>query len=209
MESKNVQSTPKNDNTLSVAAVVLAGGAATRMQGADKGLVSFKDQTLVEAVIDRIRPQVDELVISANRNIETYRKLGYPVVTDAISGYPGPLTGIAAALDVIKSDYLVTVPCDSPYVPTDLVEKLSEAFFTNPSLKCASVISQGLKQPIFMMIKKEMRTSIEAFLGKGERKVRAWLESEGVAWVEFDDLSAFDNFNTLEELQKSAFGNRK
>lgn len=192
-----------------ICAVILAGGAATRMGGVDKGLVAFKDKTLVETVIDAIEPQVDKIVVSANRSLENYRALGFDVVTDKMQGYPGPLVGIMSAMSVTDADLFVTAPCDSPYVGKDYVRKLYQAFVDNPSLRCAAAVSQGYKQPVFMMIRKETEKDIETFLAKGEHRVRGWLESMHVQWVEFDDLSEFDNFNTMEELQSSVLQRQK
>lgn len=186
-----------------VCAVVLAGGAATRMGGVDKGLVAFAQKTLVETVIDAIKPQADKLVISANRNLDRYREMGYEVVTDKIEGYRGPLVGLLSVMKVEKADFYVTAPCDSPYVAHDYVKKLRKAFDDKPDLKCAAAVSHGYKQPVFMMVRKEALSNLEDFLLQGEHKVRAWLDSMHAQWVEFDDLSLFDNFNTQEEMEKS------
>src|SRR5687767_8689050 len=106
-----------------VSGIVLAGGQGRRMGGVDKGLKALRGKPMVEWVLARLAPQVDEVVINANQNLEIYRKLGYPVVTDEISGFAGPLAGLHAGLKAAKHDLVVTVPCDSPFLPEDLVSR--------------------------------------------------------------------------------------
>lgn len=186
-----------------ICAVILAGGAARRMGGVDKGWVAFENSTLVETVVRTIKPQVGKVVISANRNLERYRSLGFEVVTDKMEGYRGPLVGIASAMTAVDSEFYVTAPCDSPFVPKDYVRKLYRAFEEDSQIKCAAVVSHGYKQPVFMMVRKETLASIEDYLAAGENRVRGWLESMQAKWVDFEDLRAFENFNTPEDLQKS------
>lgn len=193
----------------SICAVILAGGAARRMGGVDKGWVEFANSTLVEAVIHTIEPQVSKVVISANRNLERYRSLGFDVITDKIKGYRGPLAGIASAMATVDSDFYVTAPCDSPFVPKDYVRNLYRAFEQDPRINCAAVVSQGYKQPVFMMVRKQTLASIEQYLAAGENRVRGWLEVMQASWVDFEDLRAFDNFNTPEDLQKSVANEAK
>ncbi len=183
-----------------ITAIVLAGGAATRMGGVDKGLVLFHGKPLVESVLERIAEQVGNIVISANRNESRYQSYGHTVVTDRIQGFEGPLMGIASALEVTETPFAVVVPCDSPFVPEDYVERLTAAFCRDASLQCAAATAQGKKQPVFMMIRREVKKDIEQYLKDGNRRVRSWLEEKGVSWVEFEDLSAFDNLNTKEDL---------
>ena len=108
-----------------ITGLVLAGGKGSRMGGADKGLVCFKDTPLVEYVIDILEPQCKTLVISANRNEDVYKDFGYPVVTDENRNFSGPLAGIAAGLEIVETPYMVVAPCDSPFLPTDYVERLA------------------------------------------------------------------------------------
>ena len=110
-----------------ITGVILAGGLGTRMGGADKGLQLFKGQTLVSHIAQRLAPQVDRLLINANRNTSQYADLGYPLISDLITGFAGPLAGLQAALSVADTEWVVTVPCDSPNLPLDLVSRLHAA----------------------------------------------------------------------------------
>ena len=110
-----------------ISAIILAGGRATRMDGADKGLVLFQQKPLIAHVIDRLAPQVDEVLINANRETEAYGRLGYPVLQDEVTGFAGPLAGMQLGLKHAKSEYVLTVPCDSPLLPLDLAARLESA----------------------------------------------------------------------------------
>lgn len=197
------QSSPRTLSPKDVTAIVLAGGAATRMGGCDKGLVSLEGRPLVHHVLDRLQPQCAEIVVSANRNLETYRALGYPVVSDTVTGFQGPLAGIAAALSIVKTPLAVAAPCDSPYVPMDYVKRLLSAFEADPHCRAAAAKAEGRAQPVFMMIDVQLKEGLEAYVKEGGRRVREWLEREKVVWVEFEKLSDFDNLNSAEDLERA------
>ena len=185
---------------MSITGIVLAGGKGSRMGGVDKGLQALRGKPMVEWVLARFAPQVDEIVINANQNLATYEKYGHRVVSDAIGGFAGPLAGLHAGLNAAKHPLVVTVPCDSPFLPTDLVQKLSASLKGN-DLAVAKTGTQP--HPVFALMKREVRESLEAFLASGGRKIDAWYAALKVVEVSFDDeAKAFRNINTLEELKR-------
>jgi len=185
---------------VSITGIVLAGGKGSRMGGVDKGLQALRGKPMVEWVLARFAPQVDEILINANQNLATYEKYGHRVVSDAIGGFAGPLAGLHAGLNAARHPLVVTVPCDSPFLPTDLVQKLSASLKGN-DLAVAKTGTQP--HPVFALMKREVRESLEAFLASGGRKIDAWYAALKVVEVSFDDeAEAFRNINTLEELKR-------
>jgi molybdenum cofactor guanylyltransferase len=184
---------------MKVTGIVLAGGKGTRMGGVDKGLQPLRGKPMAAWAIARLRPQVDEVVISANQNLEVYRAFGYRVVSDEVGGFAGPLAGLHAGLKAATYPLVATVPCDSPFLPGDLVSRLSSALQTS-DLAVARTGAQP--HPVFALMKREVRESLEAFLASGGRKIDAWYADLDVIEVPFDDeADAFRNINTLEELK--------
>ncbi len=181
-----------------ITAVVLAGGEARRMDRQDKGLIKLCGKPMVEHIINRLRPQVGNLIVNANRNNALYEAYDYPVISDMMEGYHGPLAGIASAMSVCKTDYLVTVPCDSPFVPADLVARLASSMYGND----IAVANNGTRiQPVFSLLKKELLASLQAFLEAGERKIDRWFGQHSFTEVDFSDYPlAFMNINTPDEL---------
>ncbi|HEY8555384.1 MAG TPA: molybdenum cofactor guanylyltransferase MobA [Burkholderiales bacterium] len=183
----------------SVTGVILAGGRGSRMGGEDKGWVLVNGRPMVEHVIERLRPQVDAIIISANRNQARYAALGYPVVTDALTGYQGPLAGIAAALAVARTPLLVSVPCDSPLIGTDLVARLAEALARHDA-DIAYAHDGTRAHPVFLLLKRALAPSLHAFLEAGERKIDRWFERHRAVAADFSDCpEAFMNVNDPEE----------
>jgi len=182
-----------------VTGIVLAGGKGSRMGGVDKGLQLLRGKPMVEWVLARITPQVSEIIINANQNVPRYAKYGHRVVSDQIGGYAGPLAGLHAGLNIAKHPIVVTVPCDSPFLPDDLVSRLSTRLGQN-HLAVAKTGDQP--HPVFSLMKREVRESLEAFLASGGRKIDAWYAALTVVEVSFDDeTDAFRNINTLDELK--------
>jgi molybdopterin-guanine dinucleotide biosynthesis protein A len=185
---------------MKISGIVLAGGRGSRMGGVDKGLQPLRGKPMVEWVLERLRPQVAEVVINANQNLETYRAFGHRVVPDEIGGFAGPLAGLHAGLKAATHPLVLTVPCDSPFLPADLVSRL------NASLKShdLAVAKTGAQpHPVFSLMKRQVRESLEAFLAQGGRKIDAWYAALKVVEVPFDDeADAFRNINTLEELRR-------
>ncbi len=182
-----------------VSGIVLAGGQGRRMGGVDKGLQLLRGKPMVEWVLARLAPQVSEIVVNANQNIQSYENYGHRVVPDEIGGFAGPLAGLHAGLKAARHPLVVTVPCDSPFLPEDLVSRLRNALAAN-DLAVAKTGDQA--HPVFALMKRDVRESLEAFLASGGRKIDAWYAALRVIEVPFDDeADAFRNINTLEELK--------
>ena len=185
---------------MKVTGIVLAGGQGRRMGGVDKGLQLLRGKPMVAWVLERLAPQVDELIINANQNLDAYRKLGHPVVSDAISGFAGPLAGLQAGLKAASHPLVVTAPCDSPFLPPDLVSRLCSSLKDN-DLAVAKTGDQA--HPVFCLLKKSLYENLDAFLRDGGRKIDAWYGKLRHVEVPFDDeAEAFRNINTPEELQR-------
>ena len=189
----------------SVSGLILAGGCGSRMGNIDKGLQLLDGKPMVAHVIDRLGPQVGGLIINANQNLDIYGDFGYPVWPDALTGFAGPLAGLQAGLMHCTTPLLVTAPCDSPFLPGDLVKRLGAALETaNADLAVAATVEEGCRrsQPVFCLLKTSLLARLEDYLQQGGRKVDAWYRSLAVVDVEFADALAFRNINTLEELQQ-------
>jgi molybdenum cofactor guanylyltransferase len=181
--------------------VILAGGRATRMGGEDKGLVLLGGRPMVAWIAAALAPQVDALIINANRNIDRYAALGYPVVPDALAEFQGPLAGMASAMQAMGPRDLVTAPCDSPFVPPDLVARLRRSRAT-AGAGIAVAHDGGRLQPVFALISCSLRASLEAFLARGDRKIDLWFEQCGYATADFSDCQrTFININSPDELR--------
>jgi molybdenum cofactor guanylyltransferase len=185
----------------SVTGLILAGGKGSRMGGVDKGLQAFRGKRLVDHVYERLAPQVGGIVINANQNQEAYRTLGVRVVSDAIGGFAGPLAGMHAGLSVSKRPFLASVPCDSPFLPEDLIARLyARLDETGAELAVAKTGEQP--HPVFSLMRRGVLDHLGDFLKGGGRKIDAWYASLFVVEVAFDDeADAFSNINTLEELE--------
>jgi len=185
---------------MKITGIVLAGGQGRRMGGVDKGLQPLRGRAMIEWVLERLEPQVAEILINANQNRDTYAKYGHRVVPDEIGGFAGPLAGLHAGLKAAAHPLVLTVPCDSPFLPTDLVSRL-QASLTGKDLAVAKTGEQP--HPVFALMKRQVRESLEAFLASGGRKIDAWYAALEVVEVSFDDeADAFRNINTLEELKR-------
>ncbi|MEO8485732.1 MAG: molybdenum cofactor guanylyltransferase MobA [Betaproteobacteria bacterium] len=183
-----------------VAGIVLAGGQGRRMGGVDKGLVAFRGAPMVAAVLARLAPQVGEIVVNANQNAADYAAFGHRVVPDAVGGFAGPLAGLHAGLAAVSSRYAITVPCDSPFLPLDLVARLAAGIASRDAqLAVARTFDQP--HPVFALVRSDVRPHLEAFLAAGGRKIDAWYATLDVVEVAFDDeADAFRNINTRDEL---------
>ncbi len=183
-----------------ITGVILAGGLGTRLGGDDKGLVEINGRSMVSCVIDRFAPQVDELVINANRNFERYREFGYPVVPDIISDYPGPLAGIGAALAHAHSGRVACAPCDCPFLPDDFVPRLVAAMDA-AGAAVGFAVSEGRPQPVFAVLECTLLESLTAYVDDGGRKIMSWYRALDAVAVDFgDEPTAFANINTEVEL---------
>ena len=188
-----------------ITGLVLAGGRGSRMGGVDKGLQNHKGIPLALHALLRMQPQVGHAMINANRNLGAYESMGVPVWPDAQGDFPGPLAGMLVGLERCETRYLVTVPCDTPNFPVDLVERLAhalEAEGADLAMAATRENGQAMAQPVFCLLKAELLESLVKYLQSGQRKIDRWTAQHRVATVVFDDTSAFDNANTIEELQR-------
>jgi len=184
-----------------ITAVILAGGQGSRLGGLDKGLVELNNTPLAQHLIKRIKPQVNDILLSANRNIERYRELGYEVFEDQINGFAGPLAGILTALKQTQCEWLLTLPADSPFIPLDLVQRLTHELGQSK----ISIAHDGEQlQPTFALIHRSLVDSLESFLQQGERKTRLWMQQQPYKTTDFSDKpNAFININTADELNNA------
>ncbi len=189
------------DVTARVTGIVLAGGQGRRMGMVDKGLQLLHGKPMVAAVLARLAPQVDEILINANQNLPAYEAFGHRVVPDAIGGFAGPLAGLHAGLSAASHALVLTAPCDSPFLPLDLFSRLAIAIKDN-DLAVAKTGDQP--HPVFALVRKTAKQNLEEFLSGGGRKIDAWYASLKVIEVPFDDeADAFRNINTREELNSA------
>ena len=188
-----------------ITGLVLAGGRGSRMGGVDKGLQNHRGVPLALHALFRLQPQVGHVMINANRNLGAYESMGVPVWPDVQSDFPGPLAGVLVGLERCETPYLVTVPCDTPNFPLDLVDRLAQALVAEQAdIAMAATRENGavMPQPVFCLLKAELLESLVKYLHDGQRKIDRWTALHRVATVVFDDASAFDNANTVEELQR-------
>jgi molybdopterin-guanine dinucleotide biosynthesis protein A len=183
-----------------ISGVILAGGQGRRMGGVDKGLQPLRGRPMIEWVLDSLAPQVDELIINANQNTDRYAAYGHRVIGDEVSGFAGPLAGLHAGMKSAAHRLVVTVPCDSPFLPADLVSRLGNALED----KDIAVAKTGERtHPVFALVRRSLLGNLEAFLSGGGRKIDAWYAPLAHVEVSFDDeADAFRNINTLEELKR-------
>ena len=170
------------------------------MGSVDKGLVPLAGRPMVAHVLARFAPQVDAVVINANQNLDRYASLGYPVISDAVGGFAGPLAGLHAGMTHATQSLVATVPCDSPFLPEDLVARLSASLESRGAqLAVAKTFDQP--HPVFCLVRRDVLPHLSAFLESGGRKIDAWYATLAVVEVPFDDeADAFRNINTVDEL---------
>ena len=184
-----------------ITGLILAGGRGSRMGSVDKGLQPFRGKPMVAHVLTRFQLQVDEVLINANRSIEEYAAFGYRVVPDAIDGFAGPLAGLHAGMTNASHPLVATAPCDSPFLPLDLVARLAAAMQRkNADLAVAKTFDQP--HPVFCLVRANLAPHLQAFLESGQRKIDKWYATLSVVEVAFDEVeAAFSNINTVEELK--------
>lgn len=187
-----------------VSGVILAGGQSRRMDGIDKGLIELHGRPMIEWVMQRFAPQTRELLISANRSLQRYREYGHPVLNDEQAGYPGPLAGMLRALREAEQPLLATAPCDSPFLPTDLVERLYQALEADDA--DISVAHDGERvQPVFALMRVRLADHLQDYLAGGERKIDRWYSHHRMVTADFSDVAeAFYNVNSPEQRQRAA-----
>jgi molybdopterin-guanine dinucleotide biosynthesis protein A len=182
-----------------ISGLILAGGMARRMGGVDKGLVEIAGRPMVEHVLAGLSPQVGRVLINANRNQDAYARYGYPVVRDTLAGFLGPLAGVLSALGAIDTDYLLTVPCDSPLVAPDLAECMYAALVSRQADLAVAHDGQR-QQPVFLLLRRGLAAGLEAYLTGGERKIDRWFASHRVAEADLSHRpESFINVNEPAE----------
>jgi len=190
-------SEPRTD-TFPVSAVILAGGRATRMGGEDKGWVALAGRPLIDHVLERLRPQVNEVLINANRSQTRYQALA-PVISDDNNDYLGPLAGMQAGLAAAHHDWVLFVPCDGPALPHDLMNRFRAALTPDTELVVAH--DGDWLQPVVALLHKSLLPSLTHALAEGERKIDIWFARHKMAVVSFaDQPDAFINLNSPAEL---------
>jgi len=184
-----------------VTAVILAGGLARRFQGEDKGLIKLAQRPLAAWVAQRLRGHVAEVLVNANRNLGDYAALGYPVVADHLPGNPGPLAGLLAAGRTARQEWLLTVPCDVPFLPLDLAFHLHAQALANNLAMVRAADETGIHYAV-MLMHRSLLAKLDLFVRDGGRQVRAWQETQPVETVMFEgDPYAFLNVNTPVDLR--------
>lgn len=183
---------------LPITAIILCGGRGTRMDNQDKGLILFRGKPLVTHLIERLTSQVEHIMINANRHHRTYQLLGYPVFSDLMSGYLGPLAGIYSGLHYATTDWCVFVSCDTPFIPNDLVIKLYHGI----DKQKAAYVSDGLRHhPTLLLIHKQLRQSLKNDIENGQRKLQLFLNHYQATKVDFSESAhSFVNINTPQQL---------
>ncbi|KIN89280.1 molybdenum cofactor guanylyltransferase MobA [Thauera sp. SWB20] len=187
-----------------ITGILLAGGQGSRMGGVDKGLVELAGRPMAAHALERLAPQVDALLINANQNLPAWQAFGHPVFGDDIGGFAGPLAGLHAGLLRAQHPFVVTAPCDSPFLPADLVERLAAALHAADA-QLAVAKTFGQPHPVFCLCRRNLADHLGAFLAAGGRKIDRWYGSLKVVEVAFDDEeAAFRNVNTRDELAEAA-----
>jgi len=184
-----------------VTGLILAGGMARRMEGRDKGLIPFRGVAIAQGIARQLNTQCGSICINANRNTAEYEKFGYTVFPDQLPDYQGPLSGMLTGLNHIATPWMITTPCDGPFVATDYVSRMRSA--VDSSGYCIAVAScHDRLQPVYAMINRSIKQSLELFLESGERKIDKWYQQHEYSVVDFSDSpEMFENINTPEQLQ--------
>ena len=188
--------------TISISAVILAGGQAKRMGSVDKGLQPLQGKPLFQFIYDRLHSQVEHISVNANRNQAIYAVAGLPVFGDNIEGFQGPLRGSLTALDRSETDFVLFVPCDSPFFPDNLLEKLKSAVDFH-GVSIAYVHDGEREHPTFCLMARSLKEKLAAYLATGERRMLHFMRQNEAVSVDFsENKAAFTNINTLDELQQ-------
>jgi len=195
----DAETTPPLPPRQDITGVILAGGRSQRMGGENKGLVRVNGRPMVDHIIRALSPQVGPLLINANRNLDDYRRFGYPVIPDIMGGFYGPLVGMASALQSTETEYLLTVPCDSPLLPHNLAQALYEALYARQAE--IGVAHDGVRmQPVFALLRRNLLTDLLTYLEAGGRKIDTWYAQHRLVMVDFSDRAeTFFNVNTHQE----------
>lgn len=191
-------------DTALITGLILAGGLGRRMGGMDKGLVALDRRPLVAHVLQRLAPQVGAVLINANRHGDSYGAFGCPVIADRVAGHAGPLAGLDAGLAACATPFLACVPCDSPFLPADLVARLADTL-EGAGAEVAVAQAGGRLHPVFALMRCAVAPALTDYLDRGGRRVETWLNSLHTVICAFDENpAAFDNLNTPDDLKAHA-----
>lgn len=185
-----------SQSRLPITAIILAGGRATRMGGIDKGLVELCGRPMIEHVLAAVTPQVGQVVINANRNLDRYAAFGWPVVSDADGDFLGPLAGLSAGLGAATTELVLTVPCDCPLLVSDLAARLHTAM-VRENAEIAVPFDGARLQPVFALVQRSLAASLAAYLEAGDRKIDLWFARHRLARVDFSDCP--ENFINVND----------
>ncbi len=184
-----------------ITVVILAGGSSRRMHGRDKGMLSLHGKPLIGHVIERISTQTDKLVLSCNENCDNYKPFGYPIIADSLPGKLGPLAGLLSAIENNDSNFILCLPCDTPYLPRDLLARMYQSLRENKADIC-SVYDGKRLHPVILLVSRTLSDDLREYLSSGGRKARDWFERQHHCAADFSDQpNAFANINTMEQLQ--------
>lgn len=189
---ENTHGTASYTATPNISCIILAGGEGKRVDGQDKGLLPFRGEPLIRHVIRCVRPQVDEIIISANRNLTEYGASGYPVITDEIEHCRGPLAGLSAALPSCQYDWVLVVPCDMPLLPDNLVNRLSTGINENT----VAIVEAGQHLQLAFLLNKSQLGSLRDALSNNQLKLMQWIRQRKPTVIKFDNADNFKNLNT-------------
>lgn len=186
----------------SITLLVLAGGRGSRMGGRDKGLILVSGKPIIELLLDRLQNRDGQVIISANRNLEHYARYGHRVIEDNMRGFPGPLAGMLAGLDACDTPFLLTVPVDAPLVSREFQERMKASMQEHDVSACVAECA-GQIEPVFCLLKRNLKDSLQEFLSLGGRSAREWLEQTHAHHVDFSDMpDQFTNLNLPDDLNK-------
>lgn len=189
---------------MQITGLILAGGRSSRMAGHDKGLLELLDRPMIDHVIQRLKPQVSQILISANRHIDQYQQYGYKVLLDDYDDFRGPLAGMSRGLSNSDSEYLLTVPCDGPLLPVDLANRMLACAQKN-KVQAVLAFDGQYRQPTYNLIHQDLLPALIQSLENNEHKLGKWLMDHGAFSLDFSDQqSAFINVNTPGDLEQLA-----
>ncbi len=187
-----------------ITGLILAGGLARRMGGTDKGLVTLEGRPMISYIINALSPQVDSILINANRNISAYKEYGYDVISDDIDDFQGPLAGMASGLRHCQTEYIATVPCDGPLLPENYVDILMQSA-ADANSQISVAFNGSRLQPVYALIHRDLLEDLNEYLTAGERKIDRWYDKHQFAKANFSSTAdMFTNINTPEDLKSAS-----
>jgi molybdopterin-guanine dinucleotide biosynthesis protein A len=196
----------QSDSRPNITAVILAAGAGRRMGGEDKGMLLLNGRPLIAHVLERLAPQCEKVLLNINRNREAYAALGCPLIEDTLPGGLGPLAGLLSAMEQSDSEYVLSAPCDTPHLPTDLVARLFASLQRSGADVCTVDDGERL-HPVILLVRRTLQEDLRAYLENGGRKVHDWFYRQRHCSADFsDNPAAFININTLQQLRAEENG---